>query len=365
MTERLEDLTVDRLLHGLRLATVLITAVSMFGLALPLLVANASTYHSLAGQVAAFILLVAVTAVAGGHVWWDRPLGPLRWVLLAAVAAAAVLAVTGVPAEHLTSESEWSYGLVGWFGLLLLLDHGVAVTVAFLAAHTTASLVHLVAVGQFVGGFVVVAVLVLGYQLPVVAATAVLRRLAATAASARRRRAEIRTAEAIAEQLHHERTARYAELTTAAVPLLANLANGTADLSDGRIRDAHLLAVTRMRLLFAESDDVPDHLSHELRACVDLAERRGVVVSFGAYVDGPTPPKAVRRALTEPVLRVLASAATTARVTVLGSPTALTVNVVADGVPPALPAGVDDTVTVTHLVDGDRIWVEATWQPKE
>jgi hypothetical protein len=100
---------------------------------------------------------------------------------------------------------------------------------------------------------------------------------------------------------------------------------------------------------------------HELQACVDTAERRGVTVYLGACGSRPAPPLAVRRALTEPVLTVLATASAQARVTVIGSPDAVTVSVVADGDPPAEVPG-DDTVTVTRLAENGRHWVEATWQ---
>jgi hypothetical protein len=47
-----------------------------------------------------------------------------------------------------------------------------------------------------------------------------------------------------------------------------------------------VLAATQLRRLFAENDDVPDPLVHELSACIDVAERRGLAVSLA--VSGET-----------------------------------------------------------------------------
>jgi hypothetical protein len=358
--------TVAALSRKLRLAVALIALISLFGLALPLLLANPSFYDSFLLQLLAFGALLVVTAVATWFHWRDRSLGVLRWVLLAVVAVASVVAVTGVPADQLTSEAEWSYGIVGWIAILVLLDHGAGAVLGYLGAHTAASLAQVVVVGVDVPGMVVVTILVLGYQLPVVAVAMALRRYAAMADHAARTAADLRTAEAIALRLQEDRAARYADLASTTVPLLTELAEGRTDLTDDRVRDRYAVEAARMRRLFAERDsDVTDPLLHELRACVDLAERKGVTVYLGTCGDQPpTPPPQVRRALTEPALRTLAAAASQARVTVLGSAGGVTVSVVADARPEPLPESPAEAVTVTRLVDSDRIWVEATWQPR-
>jgi hypothetical protein len=257
--------------------------------------------------------------------------------------------------------------VIGWYGLLLLVDHGAVAPAVFLGAHTVASFAQLVLVGQHheVADLVVVTAVVLGCQLPVLAAAMALRRLAGTASAAARRAERARTADAIAEHLHADRRSRYADLATTTVPLLTDLTTGSADLADDRVRTAYAVAAARLRRLFAEHDEVVDPLLHELRACADLAERNGVAVYLGTCGDRPTPPLAVRRALTEPVLRVMATATAEARVTVLGSPTGVAVSVVARttdvvgaGPEPDNGAGVE----VTRLVDGSKVWVEATWQ---
>ncbi|GAB1511552.1 hypothetical protein [Actinophytocola sp. KF-1] len=364
-----EPVVADNVFRGLRLATLAITAGTLYGLALPLLLANPEVYDSLGRQWLAFGILTAVIAVASVQVLRDRPLGRPRWVLVAAVFTASALATTGIPATELMSEAEWSYGVIGWFGLLLLVDRGALATAVFLGVHTAGSFTQLIAAGQ--GGqaadLVVVTAVVLGCQLPVLAAATALRGLAARAAAAAARAARLRTADAIAEQLHADRRARYADLATTTVPLLTDLKTGAADLSDDRVRADYAVAAARLRRLFAEHDEVVDPLLHELRACLDLAERNGIAVYLGTCGEHPTPPLAARRALTEPVLRTLAAAGTRARVTVLGSADGVTVSVVADAretqPPEPEPTGGDD-VTVTRLVDGKEVWVEATWQAR-
>jgi hypothetical protein len=351
-------LVTAKLLRWLRLATLMVAVGTLYGLALPLLLANTGLYASLPRQVWAFCVLTAVAAIAGLLFATNRLAGWPRWVLLAAVAAASFLATTAIPAEHITSEAEWSYGVVGWFAMVLLLDLGGA-AVAVLAAYTVVSFAQVALLGQDVVGMVVVTAIVLGCQLPVLAAAMALRGLGDAAAAARREQEEVRTAEAVAEQLHERRLARYAELATTTVPLLERLAAG--DVADARAEYAAEAA--KLRRLFAEHDEVPDPLLHELAACVDLAERKGVAVYLGVCGDRTTPPLAVRRALTEPVLLATSAAASEARVTVLGSPAGVTVSVVADA--PAELAIADRPgapVTVTQLVDGTKVWVEATWQ---
>ena len=350
--------------RGLRLATLAITVGTLFGLALPLLLANPDVDRSLTQQVLAFAILTAVAAVAGAQVVRDRPLGRVRWVLVVAVFTASVLATTGIPAAELMSEAEWSYGVIGWFGLLVLVDHSAAAAAVFLGVHTAGSFTQLVVAGQGADAadLVVVTAIVLGCEMSVLAAAMALRSLSDTAATALRRAESTRTADAIAEQLHTDRRSRYADLATTTVPLLAELKTGAADLADDRVLAGYAVAAARLRRLFAEHDEAVDPLLHELRACLDVAERNGVPVYLGTCGEYPTPPLAARRALTEPVLRALAATRSPARVTVLGSPDGVTVSVLADAVAEEPPGGAG--VTVTRMVDGPRVWVEATWQAR-
>jgi hypothetical protein len=358
----MNEVTQAKLLRALGLATVVIALVHLLGLSLPALLVNLSVYRPAAVETAAFAMLGAVLAGIGLFLWIERPFGRWRWFLLAVLSVAG-LALTGIPPTFLTTSAEWSFGVVCWAGLLLLLDYGFSAVVAFLAGHFAFRLGLLAAVGgldrESVAGALIFTAGFLAYQISIAFAATLLRRMAIVVARAVRDEGELRTAEAIAEQLHRDREERYAGLD--AVPLLTELAAGVLDPADERVRVRCVVEAARMRRLFAESDDVPDPLVHELRACVDDAERRGLTVYFGTCGPRLGPPPPVRRALTEPVLILLASAASEARITVLGSPAMVTVSVVTDGrPPPEIPA--PDTITVTRLTHGGRHWVEATWR---
>jgi hypothetical protein len=171
-------------------------------------------------------------------------------------------------------------------------------------------------------------------------------------------------------------------------PLLAGLADGTLDPADRGVRHACAVEASRLRRLFAETDDVAEPLLHELRACSYIADQRGVVVDLQTTGRLPDLDRDARRVLTEAPLLALAGAERHARITVLARSDEVAVSVLVDGAgppagsagggtgppagsagggtgPPAgdgtgPPAG-DPEVTVTALDGGER-WVEARWR---
>ena len=122
----------------------------------------------------------------------------------------------------------------------------------------------------------------------------------------------------MAERLHADRRQRYRIVRDAVAPLLAGLADGTLDPADREVRHRCAVEASRLRRLFAETDDVADPLLHELRACSYIADQRGVVVDLQLTGRLPALDRDVRRALTEAPLLALAGAERRARVTVLG-----------------------------------------------
>jgi hypothetical protein len=214
-------------------------------------------------------------------------------------------------------------------------------------------------------GAVSVTAVTAAFQLTVGVFAVLLRGIAATAAATARERERIRTAEAVAEQLHADRRDRYASLAESVTPLLGGLASGALDPADEAVRRACAVEAARMRRLFAEDPTAPDPLVHELRACIELAERNGVAVRFAERGERPPMPTRVRRLLTEPAVAVLATAKSTARLTVVGLDGTVTVSVVADAPPDTVPEVGGDGVTTSTVVAEDRIWVEATWRAQE
>ncbi len=100
------------------------------------------------------------------------------------------------------------------------------------------------------------------------------------AADAATREADATARQAVADRIRSARQARWLELRTTAEPLLRGLATGTANPGDLAVQRACAVEAARLRRLFAEEDDAPDPLVHELHACADVAQRRGVAVDI-------------------------------------------------------------------------------------
>jgi hypothetical protein len=66
--------------------------------------------------------------------------------------------------------------------------------------------------------------------------------------------------------------------------------------------------------------------------------------------------------LTEPAVAVLATARGDVRLTVVGAGEHVTVSVVAESMPYAIPTVDNDEITTSTVVAGDRLWVQATWR---
>ena len=117
-------------------------------------------------------------------------------------------------------------------------------------------------------------------QVALAAGGRTLEAVAQRAYEARSALAEAATARAAAERVHADRQRRYREIGQAVRELLSDLAAGRLDTADPQVQRRCAVEAARLRRLIAEHDDTPDPLIHELRACADVAERRGVAVSL-------------------------------------------------------------------------------------
>ena len=196
------------------------------------------------------------------------------------------------------------------------------------------------------------------------------------AADAATREAEATARQAVADRIRATRRARWLELRATAEPLLRGLAAGTTDPGDPAVQRACAVEAARLRRLFAEGDDTPDPLVHELHACADVAQRRGVAVDIETTAQSPgtglpgtglpgsglpaVPPEA-RRAITDLAIAVLVNAISRVRVTVTGTVDGVIVSLVSDSPAqpdlPASPAG----LVVDSQRDQQSLWVEARW----
>lgn len=353
-------------LRGLRWGTVAITLIVLFGLQLPIVLTNRDAYTSFGAQLLAIAVFCVVALVVAATAVLRRELGVWRWPLVFAVFAASIAATAGVAPRHRFGLAHWSYGTVGWPLVLLIVGGGIGVLGGLLATHCCVTVVQVLAGGAAAttfAGVVNETAITASLQLSVGVFGMMLRKVAATAARTAREQERLRTEEAVAEQLHTDRGERYAALAGSVAPLLRGLAAGTLDPADAAVRRACSVEAARMRRLFAEDPAAPDPLLHELWACVELAERNGVAVRFAERGERPPLPKQARRLLTEPAVAALATATSTARLTVVGRDGTVTVSAVADAPPEAVPSVDTGGVTTSTVVTGDQIWVEATWRP--
>lgn len=350
--------------RGLRWGVIVMSTAILLGLDLPRLLSSQDAYHAMWPQYVTWLGLLAVTVVVAVATWRDKPLGRSRWVLLAFVFALSVLGAVSVKPEFLLGPAHWSEGDAGWQVVLLMMDSRVAVFASVLVAQYLMTFGVAVVAGQAalsVVGVVNATWAVLTYQLAIAMIAAVLRGLAVRSAKVARDEEQLRTAEAVARQLHEDRKQRYAGLAETTVPLLQGLASGELDPAEESVRRSCAVEAARMRRLFAEGSTVSDPLLHELRACIETAERLGVPVSFAERGTRPTLPAQIRRRLTEPTIAALATARGKARVTVTGTDETVTVSVLA-ACEPFTSTSDTDGVSISAMQSGDRWWIQATWQ---
>lgn len=353
------------LARTLRLAVAAAALIVLYGLNLPKLVSNQELYSPVWVQVLVMGTFTAVTVVHGLAAWRRRRLGRWRWLLPAAVLTASVAATEAVPPDLRLGIAHWTAADATWTAVLIALELRPAAFAVLVV------LQHAITFGQValggdaepaLAGVVNATLMVLSYQLAVGALAWGLRRSADAAARTAHEHERARTADAVSEQLHRDRTERYAAVRRTAAPLLAGLASGELDPGDAAVRRACAVEAARMRRLFAEHAAVPDPLAHELRACVELAERRGVAVGFAERGDCPDLPADVRRALTEPIVAALATAIGSARLTLVGSAGKVSVSVVADA-PDCPDPGTDrHGVSASVVRDGAHVRIKTTWR---
>jgi hypothetical protein len=365
--DAIEESARAQLRRGLRVATLVVALVVVFGLGLSTLLRHLDSYETPLAQFAAFAAVGVVLIGEAVLLVRDRSWGRLRGVAIAVVLSASMLSYLTLPDGRTSTGPDWMFGAANWAGLVVVLDRPLRAAVLFLLGHELTALFNLLvfegasrgALARFATG----SVTVVGFPLCVAVVATVLRSLGAAAVAARREIERVRVAEAVAAESHHRRQQRFAELSATTVPLLEGLADGSLRPEDALVQRSCAIEAARMRRLFAESDTVDNPLLHELRHCIDVADRKGVVVELDARGRWPTPPLAVRRDLTEAVLTALATSATRARVTVVGSDALVSVSVVADCGELDVPVPATEGVRVEALAHGDTVWVEAQWQP--
>jgi hypothetical protein len=327
---------------------------------------NRAAYGSVAFQGAMWLVMaLAITAgtilVLRGTPGWCP-----AWAVALTVLAASTAAAAASPAGQMLAVN-WAWGSAGWTGVLVLLRRRFAELAGFLAALALAVLgvqVHDGLHRADLAGFLAVLAWSTGAQIAVAAGVRALDGAAGQAAVAVRSEHAALERAATAETISAARHARWLALQETAVPLVAELAAGTADPGDEQVRIRCAVQAARLRRLLAEGDEVPGSLVHELHASADVAERRGVAVDIETAGSLPQVPGPARRVITDAAIAILTDAHSQARITLATVTSGIAVSFVADtGAVVPLPAPAAGVV-IDQQQDGGMLWAEARWNSR-
>jgi hypothetical protein len=362
-----EELAQSQVPHSLRVATLIISAVIALGLGGFNMVRHLADYQFPLVQVGSYAVLGAVLAVEAVLLVRRRPWGHLRRLAITVILVAFVLSAVTLPDGQTSTTVDWMFGATNFVGIAVLHDRSLRTVGAFLLAHESIALINLLlfhdvsrdALLRLATG----SVNVIGVPLCLAVGAAAVRRIHAAAVASGQELERVRTEEAVATESHRRRRQRFTELSGSTVPLLEGLADGSLRPEAPDVQRRCAIEAARMRRLFAEADEVANPLLHELSYCADIADRKGVVVELDARGQWPTPPREVRRDLTEAALTALATAASWARVTVVGDADLVSVNVVADCHAVDIPRPVTAGVSVNEFSNEEMVWIEVKWQP--
>jgi hypothetical protein len=304
----------------------------------------------------AMIVLSAVRLLRDGVV--RRP-----WLM---VALSLIISVTiAVNADgEVTGFENWAFGAVGWLGVLAGWGRSAAPLAVVLVGNGAASTIAMVVLTdpdlQDVAFVLTSLAGSAALQVALAYGVRTQSRIVAGAVEAAAARSEVESRRFAAEQAHAARVRRHEFLQRTAAVALAGLADGTGDPADPAVQRRCAIEAARLRRLFLEADEVPDPLLHEVRACLEVAESRGVPVRMSVSGEVPPVPVQARRDLIEPVVDVLSSARTHARVTISGGGGEVQVSVIADADTPPPPAAAGP-VRVECQREGESLWVQTSW----
>jgi len=320
-------------------------------------------YSSFAFQ--GLMWLIMALAIAAGSVLVLRGApgwGP-TWAVAVIALAASTAAAAASPAGQMLSVN-WAWGSAGWTGVLVLLHRRFAELAWFLAAVALAILgvqVHDGLHRADLAAFLAVLAWSTIAQVAVAVGVRALDAAAGESAAAVRLEQAARERAATAEMIRAARHARWLALQESAVPLVAELAAGTADPGDAQVRIRCAVQAARLRRLLAEGDQVPGSLVHELHASADVAERRGVAVEIETAGPLPQMPGPARRVVTDAAIAILTAARSQTRITLAAVAGGIAVSFVADaGAVVRLPAD-GAGVCIEQQQDGGMLWAEARW----
>jgi hypothetical protein len=320
-------------------------------------------YSSFAFQGAMWLIMALAIAAGTILVLHGTPGWGPAWAVALTVLAASTAAAAASPAGQMLAVN-WAWGSAGWTGVLVLLRRRFAELACFLAAEALAILGVQMWDGLYradLAGYLAVLAWSTGAQVAVAAGVRALDIAAGQASEAARSEHAALERAATAEIIAAARHDRWLALQETAVPLVTELAAGTADPGDPQVRIRCAVQAARLRRLLAEGDEVPGSLVHELHASADVAERRGVAVDIETAGTLPPVPGPARRVITDAAIAILTDARSQARITLATVAAGIAVSFVADtGAVVPLPAAAEG-VAIEQQQDGGMLWAEARW----
>jgi hypothetical protein len=324
---------------------------------------NRAAYSSFAFQGAMWLAMALAVTAGSVLVLRNVPGRVPAWAVAAIALVASTAAAAASPAGQMLAVN-WAWGSAGWIGVLVLLRRRFAELAWFLGAQAAAILTVQVWDGLHrtdLAGFLALLAWSTGAQVAVAAGVRALGLAASQAAAAAQREHAARERAATAEIVQAARHARWLALQESAVPLVAQLAGGTADPGEPQVRVSCAVQAARLRRLLAEGDEVTGPLVHELHASADVAERRGVAVEIETAGPLPPVPGPARRVITDAAIAILTAARSRARITLASVAAGIAVSFVADtGAVVMLPA-IGNGVSIDQQQDGAMLWAEARW----
>jgi hypothetical protein len=324
---------------------------------------NQTAYSSFAFQGAMWLAMALAITAGAVLVLRGEPGWLPAWAVAVTALAASTAAAAASPAAQMLAVN-WAWGSAGWIGVLVLLRRPFAELACFLAAEALATLGVQMWDGlnrADLAGFLAVLAWSTGAQVAIAMGVRALDVAARQAAAAMQSEHAARDRAATAEIIRAARHARWLTLEESAVPLIAELAAGTADPGDAQVRIRCAVQAARLRRLLAEGDEVPGSLVHELHASADVAERRGVAVEIETAGVLPQVPGPARRVITDAAIAILTAARSRTRITLAAVTAGIAVSFVADtGASVGLPAA-GDGVAIEQQQDGRMVWAEARW----
>ncbi|MEV8517182.1 hypothetical protein [Dactylosporangium sp. NPDC051484] len=353
----------QRYARGAVVAAVVIAACWHLGFDLPSLVSQWTVYRWPVLAAVAWTVYTVIGLVGAMMLLRGPGSAALARVLAVCTLLVAIAVLVSTPGAATHSPANWATGSVGWLLVLTLwrcrprelLATQAVNALLMLAAMAAESALDRMSFARYLMVIFGAVTLQLGYSISTHSFDAAARWAAANSAA----RASAMALQAATEAAALTRAERYRAVRRDSVAVLSDLADG-ADPADSAVRRSASASAARLRRLMAETDDVPAPLLHEMRACADIAERRGALVSLSVIGVLPVPPVAVRRALTDPAVEALSGARTAARLTVVGTDCSVIVSVVADSPDVVAASSHPDVLFTTHR-EGGRLWIETRW----